>query len=290
MPKAAIVYLVPGMTESLEESLISLEKCFLSSYPHYPVVMFHEKLSQKEIKQLASLISTPLIPVKLNRFLKTPKHLDSKQISRWNAGLDGGRKCNLGYIQMCRFFADGLYRHKAMDQFEYYWRFDDDSFLVEPLKSDPFVEMVENDWIYGYRCIERENIREILGLGELWKETKQFARKHRVSLKEVKKLTCNWWGKYKGVNFYNNFEINKIAFWRDCSLQAKYIECLEEAAGFYKYRWGDANIRTLAIGMFINPKQIHHFKEIPYRHNYHYAIPGGDGIEYSLTRPNTFNT
>lgn len=261
----------------------SLRTYFLSDNTHYAVLIFHENLTSSQLTTLQKLVPVPLQGVLLNDFLTLPAFAEQKieQIHRWNCGLDGGRKTNLGYIQMCRFFSWQLYDHPVLAPYDYYWRFDDDSFLLSPIAYDPFEFMHTHQLVYGYRCKKYENVREICGLQELWQATQIFARDHKISLFGAYRLTCNVLGRYKGMNFYNNFEINSLQFWRSQPLHRAYCQFLDQSLGFYRYRWGDANVRTLALGLFAKQSQIHHFKDINYRHNDHYAIPNKAQIIYS---------
>lgn len=280
---AALVYLVKKNTPDLIESLKALHQYFNARFD-YPIFIFHEELAEDDKKALRLLASAPITFVQLDPFNHLPSqdHLDPLQVQRWCEGKDGGRKAVLGYRQMCRFFSYELYVHPALASFDYYWRFDDDSFLYAPVDFDPFLYLEQNKLVYGYRCVEFENPREIIGMRELWQATKAFAKANKLPTRYLKKLCANWKGDYTGFNFYNNFEINNLDFWRKQPLYKAYFDCLDRNhLGFYRYRWGDANVRAMSIGLFLQPSQIHHFKEIAYRHNDHYTIPGGDRVVYS---------
>ncbi len=289
--KAAIVYLVKNCTSDLIESLKALHRYFNAQYD-YPILIFHEELTDDDKKHIDSLKSGSITYIQLTPFDQLPNlpHLDPQLIQKWCEGKEGGRKARLGYKQMCRFYAYELLVHPALDSFDYYWRFDDDSFLYAPIDYDPFAYMQQNQLIYGYRSVEFENPREIVGMQELWSATKTFAKAHKLSRRYLKKLCTNWKGRYKGFNYYNNFEINNITFWRSHPLYKVFFDYLDQdQMGFYKYRWGDSNFRAMITGLFLRPEQVHHFKEIAYRHNDHYSIPGGDRIVYSL-EGNPFET
>ena len=50
------------------------------------------------------------------------------------------------------------------------------------------------------------------------------------------------------------------------TLQA-YFEHLDQNGGFFYERWGDAPVHSLAVLMFLNASEVHHFSDIGYRHN-----------------------
>ncbi|MCH9609113.1 MAG: hypothetical protein S4CHLAM45_08760 [Chlamydiales bacterium] len=284
MTKAAIIYLIKGGAgEKLKLSLTSLDR-FFNRRMDYPVLIFHEECTDEQMKEIRSWSTSTIEFVHLNEYMKLPDYpgLSLPQVERWSEGLDGGRKAfNAGYRQMCRFFLHTLVLHPRMYEFDYYWRFDDDSYLTEEITYDPFAFMEQNGMVYGYRTIEIENVRECLGLDLLWKEVKEFAKREKLSTRYLKRFVSDWRGRYKGLNFYNNFEINKISFWRENTLYLKFFETLDKTLGFYKYRWGDSNVRAMSVPLFLTPDQVHHFGDIGYRHNDHYAEPGGDRVVYS---------
>lgn len=259
-----------------------MEEYFNRLY-NYPVIIFHEDFSLSTQQEIRSLCDSKITFVQLPDFQKLPKNLSQEQAERWSQGLDGGRKAQgVGYRHMCRFFSYGLLMHPALDPYEYYWRFDDDSFLTQLVPYDLFEWMQTNRKIYGFRSIvgEDQRLHEGLGGSSLWAETLTFARHHKLSTRSLKRFCANWLGRYKGLYYYNNFEINNIPYWRNHPLFHSYFARLDETHGFYKYRWGDANVRTFACHLFLTPDQIHHFDEIGYRHNDHYSLPNSVEITY----------
>lgn len=259
-----------------------MEEYFNRLY-HYPVIIFHEDFTDEVIAQVRSHCQSKLTFVQLDDFQSLPQNLTLEQAQRWSEGLDGGRKAqHLGYRHMCRFFAYKMVMHPALDPYEYYWRFDDDSFLTERLSYDPFEWMHRNKLIYGFRSIvgEDQRLHEGIGGSHLWKETLSFAHENKLSLRQLKRFCADWRGRYKGLYYYNNFEINNIPFWRTHPLFHTYFSRLDATHGFYKYRWGDANFRTFACHLFLAPSQIHHFSDIGYRHNDHHSLPKSVHIKY----------
>lgn len=284
MKNAVIVYLIKQVSqERLEPSLKSLDRYFNQKFD-YPVVIFHENELGSEIETVRSWSTSKIEFIHLKDFLVHPDYpgLSVEQAERWSAGLDGGRKTfGYGYKQMCRFFLYGLFHHPRLANVDYYWRFDDDSYLTSPIDYDPFELMEKKGAVYGYRAVEAENVRECLGLDLLWQEVKSFAKKENLSRRHLNRLVANWKGSYKGFNYYNNFEINKVSFWREHEGYNRFFHTLDQTLGFYKYRWGDANVRAMSVGLFLKPSQVHFFGDIGYRHNDHYVPFGKSNVIYS---------
>lgn len=287
-PKAAIAYLAPPQQMSrntmLYHSLECLEKNFNRRY-HYPVVIFHEDLPAREIQKIKQVYSSPFIFVHLPHFQELPSNVTKDEVNDWAFGKNGGRHAQryIGYRQMCRFFSYQLFSHPIMLEYDYYWRFDDDSFLLQPVGFDPFQVMADNGYVYGYRSLMREDPKkeEGKGLRELFQITRQFAKKHCLSTRYFRPFT-DWRGRSNGKQYYTNFEITNISFWRNHPLFSQYVEVLEKEKGFYKFRWGDSIFRALTCALFLKPHQIHHFGAISYRHNTHYSLPGSTDLHYYL--------
>ncbi len=286
MSKGAIVYLAPplhgGRHDVFLYSLQLMEKNFNQRFA-YPVIIFHEDFTQEAIEQIQSTYSSSFTFVHLPDFTKLPEGVEPDQVSRWMRGEDGGRKGaqGIGYRQMCRFYAYGLLMHPALEPYDYYWRFDDDSFLIQPITEDPFETLEQGGYIYGYRSLMREDprIEEGHGIKELLQLTKQFAKRSSIPWKHFRQFT-DWRGRPNGKQYYTNFEINKVSYWRNNELYRAYIAEIEKAQGIYKYRWGDACIRSYGCALFLKPEHIYHFETLPYRHNYHYAVAHSKTIDY----------
>ncbi len=71
---------------------------------------------------------------------------------------------------------------------------------------------------------------------------------------------------YNLCHFWSNFEIARLDIYKDEKYQ-KYFDFLESTGGFYKERWGDAPVHSLAVGMFLAPSEVHYFRDFGYRHS-----------------------
>jgi hypothetical protein len=70
---------------------------------------------------------------------------------------------------------------------------------------------------------------------------------------------------YNNCQFYSNFEIGSLAFFRSEEHRA-YFEYLDRAGGFYYERFGDAPIHTLSVSLFLPKSRIWYFRDIGYAH------------------------
>jgi mannosyltransferase len=70
---------------------------------------------------------------------------------------------------------------------------------------------------------------------------------------------------YNLLHFWSNFEIARVDLW-DNPVYESYFQYLEESGGFYKERWGDAPVHSLAVGFLLNLNELHYFRDIGYQH------------------------
>lgn len=78
---------------------------------------------------------------------------------------------------------------------------------------------------------------------------------------------------YNLCHFWSNFEIARTDLFNSPEYDA-YFEHLEASGGFYKERWGDAPVHSLAVGMMLDLDEIHYFRDIGYRHSTLSHCPG----------------
>jgi hypothetical protein len=243
-PRGVIVYLADRLEAKrvplLLQSLHSMEEYFNRLY-HYPVIIFHLDYTEHEKRLISSSCSSKITFVQLN---ESPLPSDLRS----------------------RFYLGLMLMHPALDPYEYYWRFDEDSFLLERLTYDPFEVMQDGRYMYGYRSIVGEKPQE--DEKELWRYTCEFARRHKLPLRHLKKMCGDWLGRYRGQHFYNHFEICNIPFWRGSGLYREYFAKLDSG---FKRPWDEGEVRTFACYLLLRPDQIHHFDDIGYRHKDHYS-------------------
>ena len=127
--KAAIVGLVRGY-ENVESyyKLIRrnqfIHKNFNKSY-NYPLIIFHEGNIQPIHQTVISEITpnVEFVDVSQNAFIM-PK------------GVEESWQDQIPYKHMCRFYAMQIYDY--VDEYDYIWRLDDDSFIESNIKFDVF--------------------------------------------------------------------------------------------------------------------------------------------------------
>lgn len=142
--------------------------------------------------------------------------------------------------------------------------------------------MRDNDKTYGFNMAILDDARSF---PSLWDRTKTFRGYHLDMIDD--RSDMNWLlhtreeldtlrppighqeatedGEYNNCQFYSNFEIGALNFFRGQKHQA-YFNHLDKAGGFYYERYGDAPVHTLSVSMFLPKSSIWFFRDIRYAH------------------------
>lgn len=111
---------------------------------------------------------------------------------------------------------------------------------------------------------------------------------------------------YNLCHFWTNFEIAQVDVFTS-EIYQLYFQHLEESGGFYRERWGDAPVHSIAVAMILPREEMHYFRDIGYQHTTLRHCPnnapgkqlpyeparnykGGDESEPRTTWASTFRT
>ena len=248
-PKAAIYFLTQANARTLQarDMISSLYRHFNDEY-RYPVIIFYTGDISNATNMILSGVRTRELIFMQEIEFQIPEVYPNKEKNRCPG--------SLGYRHMCRFHANTVYTHPILQGLEYAWRLDDDSFFLGPtLHYDVFAFMKRHNLLYGYIKVRPEAAVCMPGL---WELTGNYTNKHNI----IPTFFNSW---MKGDAFYNNFEISKMSFWRSAKYR-RFVKAIDENGGIFRYRWGDAPIKTLALSLFVEPAQIHRFSTLGYSH------------------------
>jgi alpha 1,2-mannosyltransferase len=185
---------------------------------------------------------------------------------------------------MCRWNSLFFFHHPALSSYEYYWRVEPDVHFFCHVPYDPFAFLASNNLVYGFNMNILEDARSF---PSLWRTTLSFISQHPELLHPRADLSWlmdqNQGGLYNNCQFFSNFEIGNLRFFRSAPVQA-YLRHLDESHGFFYERFGDAPIHTLAVSLFAAREQVWFFRDIGYQHDATRHCPaerlrggGGDG-------------
>lgn len=263
----AIVFLLNAQLKDIHnfrQSISLLYNNYLVKYPDCDIICFHEgNFPQEEIKILQDTFPLPLIFQELSFKLPDYNADILNEIPEFvtHPLFPEAKGFGMGYRHMCRFYAGEIFKQDILQNYKYVWRLDTDSFILEPITSDPFIDMSSGDSIYGYINIQHDHPEMVKGLWELAAE--YFQHEPSDIFDSTNRETH-----FRRV-YYTNFEIFDMSWFRQNAYQ-NFYNYIDQNAGIYKYRWGDHAIRYLALhGLNVQHKCLF-FKDIVYHHGERY--------------------
>lgn len=178
-------------------------------------------------------------------------------------------KFSTGYRQMIRFFALGIWIFTVVE-LGYRWvaRLDDDSRILSHVPFHIFTFMERHGFAYGYRNIALETP----WWGEAWHTfLRQFPSRNATWILDQcpnatrASFTKSRCGEFR--NFYNNFFVADAArMLANIDIQT-FLNTVDDSGYMFTRRWGDLNIHSAAIQLYIPRDQVHRFTSFSYYHN-----------------------
>ena len=285
-----IVYLVSrldGYNSILSTGEKRIDMTYMSlknntKYLNLPVIIFHEDLTEKEMKNM-KIIHNNITFEKVDfedpklEFInvtpcKTSKKTDLCTCEKFSCIRNKTCWRSKGYFMMCRFFTCILQNHPALQNYDGYIRFDDDSFLIEPfIPKNQFLKQVfESDYLF--RTVFQDGHSSNL----IYNFTKKFCQENGLDISKT--MFRNG---YNGIAPYNNFHATKLSAWKH-PLIKKYIDKLEEEKCFLTKGFMDANVHSMIIFVLMPlvGLKVSSCTNFGYRHNYHYSAIGSENFNF----------
>lgn len=275
--KNAIVYLLNESEKDkicFRKSLELLEKNYLNKFP-CDIICFHEKnFDPNEIAFIKKNFNESLLFQEVE--FKLPEYSSNvlKEIPEYFPHPDFPQCLgfSMGYRHMCRFFAGEIFNQEILQKYDYVWRLDTDSFILNEIEDDVFVKMFNGDYIYGYINIQNDHEGVIKNL---WETSRQY---FAPAEKFLQFFDIDREKHFRKV-FYTNFEIFNMA-WFKSDLYQNFYKYIDASAGIYKYRWGDHVLRYIALNCLSSMDKCLFFNDIAYYHG---------SLYYNQQYSNTFN-
>ncbi|GAP89427.1 putative alpha- -mannosyltransferase protein [Rosellinia necatrix] len=294
-PKAAFIALVRNSeVEEMVYSMIQLEARFNSRVTHrYDWVFFNDEDFSEEFTFAVSSATTSrcyfeIIP---KEHWSVPSWIDTTRfdVGRQFMGSIGVGKAWLqSYHHMCRWNAGLFALEKRLAHYEFFWRVEPGVDFSCNINYDVFRFMRDNNMAYGFNMAILDDARSF---PSLWDRTKTFIKNNGDMIHE--NADYDWLLhdplqvdgaqhtpqpfntvensddidrlEYNNCQFYSNFEVGSLAFFRSEEHRA-YFEHLDKTGGFYYERFGDAPIHTLSVSLFLPKSRIWYFRDIGYAH------------------------
>ncbi|KAI5180424.1 alpha 1,2-mannosyltransferase [Nematocida sp. AWRm80] len=178
------------------------------------------------------------------------------------------------YRHMCRYFSGFFFKHPLTLKYKYYWRIEPGTQLHCDINYDVFEYMSQNKKKYGFVIALHEYSSTI---PSLWKAITGFVSLYNTNYTPGKYwqllsrdnlarfITDEMYTRYNLCHFWSNFEIAEFEVFRGQKYQM-YFDFLDRSGGFFYERWGDAPVHSIAISLFLDRSEIHHFSDIGYTH------------------------
>lgn len=270
--------------ESIVKAVKQIEEKFNHKY-HYPWTFLNDRVfTNRFMSDVRAATKSEVEFVQISRQLwAKPDFIDSE---KEKLGVKFLKENNIQYASkksyhnMCRFYSGNIFKVPELSKYRYYWRVEPGTNYFCDIEYDVFKFMRQNNKTYGFNTNIYDQPQTIRGL---WDATVDFLTKNPQYLnvnglqdwllQDVEHPEYNAITKgYSTCHFWTNFEIVDMDLFRR-EAYTKYFDHLNAAGGFYYERWGDAPVRSIALGLFEDKANIHWFKDIGYQHHPYLNCP-----------------
>ena len=271
MYKFAFTYLVKQDKKNWDDFFLSLELLYKNILRKlicdYKIIVFCEGDPSKKVKNLINDLTTEqniqivLKKISLQSYVKRKK--TDKYLKDFPSAASCTLSTNLGYRDMCKFFAIDVFFDESLKDVDYFIRLDTDSFFIFTTKF--FIKELQTfDCDYGYikNTIQKEDKAVSLGFGKC---LYQFCKKNKNDLFKSNNFTnlCQE-ATLNPQIFYTNFEIVKLS-WARSNQHKNFLKYIVKSKGIYNFRWGDALIRYYVVNLL--DASIKELKGCLYKHS-----------------------
>jgi hypothetical protein len=169
------------------------------------------------------------------------------------------------YLLMIRFWFKILFQLPQLKKYEYIMRLDDDSKLTGKWMN-VFDEIRRKNAVYFANNVDIDLEKQLPGTMNLKRITFDYVKQNDIKPKQIKMLR-DAFGNNTVLNYYNNFEVMKMEFFRREEIR-HWIESIDSTNGIFYYRWGDAILRYLTLALFAEQHEVLHRLDynLPYCH------------------------
>lgn len=250
----------------------SIEDRFNSRY-HYDWVFLNDKPFTEEFKEaITAMVSSEHVRFGQVRpeHWSVPDWIDQQAMFRNMESLkslDVIYGDSLSYRKMCRWFSGFFQWHELVLPYKYYWRVEPGVEYSCDINYDPFTEMAEKKYRYGFVISILEYYMTIPSLFPSVVEffTSRGDKGSIVARENTHRFILEDDGAYNLCHFWTNFEIGDLDLFRS-EEYTEYFNHLDSKGGFFYERWGDGPVRSIFISLTVPPHEINWFQDIGYEH------------------------
>ena len=241
---------------SLLHSLSSLARHFPVPNPQsLPVVMILSDVDLDNTTQ-AKIVQASPFPVQFHMDVPFDKMEDEPDVI-------SGSEFDVSYKRMCAFWFKYFFELEYLPM--YVMRMDTDSCISSDIQKNPFDLMRERNLDYMWHSTFHEPANVIV-------ELKNFTLAHPGNpvTDHENDVSLLWEDKANGEGNMRVFSTNLEWFHMPAFHKPEVLEWKQQVMasnGIYKYRWGDAPLRTVVATRFFNTSAVARFCDFSYHHS-----------------------
>ncbi|CAE7939762.1 KTR3 [Symbiodinium sp. KB8] len=255
----AVIHYITAETErdlqDLERSLTSLWIHFNKGYD-YPVVIFHEGLSNKGRERIVAASENRAWLALVPRFKEVPP--EWAEVSRQRAS-----EFAVGYRAMTRWRSGPVFLEPALAGFDYAMTLDTDSYFPGPLGEDPFEVLHAQGLAAMFPHLGRESASVVVNFMHYFL---LYCRLQKLDPRRTRMLAALIEKNYKWYQqcLMLDIEILRLDWFRGPVYQ-DFFRYMDSVGGFWIHRWGNNPVRTFAVTLLLEDKDVR-TAFLPYAH------------------------
>lgn len=177
-----------------------------------------------------------------------------------------------------------MFTQPVMEHYDYAMTLDTDGYFTENVPLDPIRRMHDEGRVYAWSHLLPDQagaVRHFWNFSLLYFHLKGLLNtgasgtdfRNRPMIEPFIRPQDQEWS----LNLYmNDIELVRLSFFRGEQYQS-YFRYLDSLDGFFLYRWGDHALRTMAVGMFLQPEEVFQMP-VPYAHQAYCQCLQDDGF------------
>ncbi|CAK9054835.1 2-mannosyltransferase homolog 4 [Durusdinium trenchii] len=268
----------------------------------HPVLVFHQGLSPREVAEIRQSSRNRVWFANVDRFFRKPEALPTGPGRLMEATVPEG------YRLMCRFKATFVLDQPALQGFDWMLWLDSDSYFTGDVEEDFAARMIEQQAIFGYTHVGREDapvIKNLFDVALLFEAAELGGSKDRppaaMSLDEGGVLNQDrafeegfsetaqntYFERILSVNsplerghvlpfsspaWKGHVPLTDMMILHISSFRTdalrRFTDWIDEWGGWWLYRWGDAAIRAVQVWLMLEARECYEFSDLAYAHQH----------------------
>lgn len=256
--RAVIHYITAETERDLVDLARSLQSVWLRFNQHsdYPVVVFHEGLSREARLRIIGASENRVWLALLPRFKEVPAEWASR-------AQEMAQDFSVGYCAMTRWRSGPVFLEPALESFDFAMTLDTDSYFPADLAADPFEVVQREGWVAGFPHLGRESASVVVNFMHyflLYCRLKDMHPRRTEMLASLIESNFKWYQQCLMLDI----EVLRLDWFRGAAYQDLF-RYLDSTGGFWLHRWGNNPVRTFAVALLLEDRDVRSL-DLPYAH------------------------